>query len=191
MRLDYQLFLILILTSALLIALMALIGNRSFDRGFIGYINNTERQQLLPLIDALADGYEREGSWDWLTDKRRAWKDLLDTHLGQGRAPRPGRERDRRPGDRPAGRPAGRPPEQPGKQTEKQISRSNGADGLVSTLTLDPRLLLADAEKRILIGRREGNRRVHWQPVMVDEQTVGYLGHRQRDTLPGAWYGHS
>jgi len=185
MRLKYQLFLILILTSALLIALMALIGSRSFDRGFIGYINNTEQQQLLPLVDALADGYEREGSWDWLTDKRRAWKDVLDTHLGPGRVPRPGRERDRRPGDRPAGRPAGRPPEQPGKQTEKQISRSNGADGLVSTLTLDPRLLLADAEKRILIGRREGNRRVHWQPVMVDEQTVGYLGHRQRDTLPG------
>ena len=52
-------------------------------------------------------------------------------------------------------------------------------------------MLLADAEKRILIGRREGNRRINWQPVMVDELTVGYLGHRLRDTLPGAWYGHS
>jgi len=166
MRLKYQLFLILILTSALLIALMALIGSRSFDRGFIGYINDTERQQLLPLVDALAAGYEREGNWDWITDNRRAWKDLLDTHLGQGRSSRPSRERDRRPGDR-------------------VDERVHGADGRVSTLTLDPRLLLADAERDILIGRREDNRRVLWQPVEVDAKPVGYLGHRQRDTLPG------
>ena len=90
MRLKYQLFLTLLLTGAILIALMAAIGRWNFERGFIGYINDTERQQLQPLIETLAQGYADAGGWQWITDNHNTWRVLLDTHLGR-RRPSPDR----------------------------------------------------------------------------------------------------
>jgi two-component system sensor histidine kinase BaeS len=153
MRLKYQLFLIFLLMGGLLVALMTAFSSWSFDRGFIRYINDTERQLLKPLVQALAEGYEREGDWQWLSEDAAAWALLIERHTGLRKAGR--NQRGREPANNPA-----------------------------RALTLDPRLLLANAAQELLIGREAGNRTVHWQAVSVDDTHVGYLGHRQRDTLP-------
>lgn len=179
MRLKYQLFLILLLAGSLLIALMAAIGSWSFDRGFIGYINDTEGQRLDPLIDTLATGYAREGNWDWITDERNAWPALIDRYLGLGRgSSRSGLRRDE--------------PDRRGRPGDRQVHDRSGPEPRIrppspagSTLTLDPRLLLADADQRVLIGRVRGDRQVSWQPVTTDDQVVGYVGHHLLENLPG------
>jgi len=66
MCLKYQLFLLMLGASAILITLMFVISNWSFSRGFLGYINNAEQRQLQSLVDAVAERYKRSGGWDWV-----------------------------------------------------------------------------------------------------------------------------
>lgn len=167
MRLKYQLFLTLLLSSGVLIAVLAAFSSWSFDRGFLAYVDDTERQRLEPLIEALAEGHAREGDWRRVIGNREAWVALLDEHIG-GRRRRP-----------PSGPSAPRREPPPGPS-----SGSPPGDGRL--LTIDPRLLLADAERRVLIGRapREESD-VRWQPIRVAERTVGYLGYRPLKALPG------
>ena len=50
---------------------------------------------------------------------------------------------------------------------------------------MDPRLLLADEQKRLLIGRERSGSPPQWLPIVSMEQTIGYLGYRERRTLTG------
>ena len=47
-------------------------------------------------------------------------------------------------------------------------------------LTIDPRLMLFDAERRQLVGRTELARAAQYMPVIVGSQTVGYVGYVPR-----------
>ncbi len=183
MRLKYQLFLTLLLTGAILIALMAAIGRWNFERGFIGYINDTERQQLQPMVEALAQRYATEGNWQWVTDTSTTWRVLMDTHLGRRKPtsnrgtkpgiPTPARELTDRPP--PQGRPIGT------DESVDRLRRTKVAD----TLTMDPRLLLADEKRQILIGKERPDSTPRWLPIVSLEKTVGYLGYNERKALTG------
>ena len=80
MRLKYQLFLILLAASTILISLMFVISSWSFSRGFLGYINSAEQQQLQPLLDNIIERYERSNGWDWAKGNTREWRRLLAEH---------------------------------------------------------------------------------------------------------------
>ena len=145
MRLKYQLFLALLGSGGLLIALLAVIAAWSFDRGFLDYVNRLERQRLEPLRAALVDGYELSGDWRWITDHPRTWRSLVHESV---------RTRGRRE----------RPP----------------------SPSLERALLLADADRRVLVGREDGASAVNWSPLELDEHVVGYLGDRPfRRAPPG------
>jgi two-component system sensor histidine kinase BaeS len=67
-------------------------------------------------------------------------------------------------------------------------AREQGAaDGASSQrdlpLTIDPRLMLFDGQKRQLVGRPEAAARATLKPVDVDGRTVGYLGYVPRPEL--------
>ena len=47
-------------------------------------------------------------------------------------------------------------------------------------LTIDPRLMLFDVERRMVMGRSDLARGAHFMPVVVDNRTVGYLGYVPR-----------
>ncbi|MBX2886839.1 MAG: HAMP domain-containing protein [Granulosicoccus sp.] len=169
MRLKYQMFLMLLMISALIIVLMFAMNSWSFSRGFLGYVNSAEQQRLLPIVSAVAQRYEQEGNWDWVRQDKREFRRLLDAQLSNrpsrrnGRKPdasgaRPDRRQKPKPGD-------SRPPEPP----PGDLLGRPGA-GFV------PRLLLADAEQELLAGRSRRNAAVKWQPVEVDGAVVGYLG---------------
>ena len=185
MRLKYQLFLTLLLTGSILIALMAAIGRWNFERGFIGYINNTERQQLRPVVETLAQGYADAGNWQWITDHPDNWRVLLDTHLRTRKTPPDG---GIRPGTPPSAQePAGRaPPPPPAKRDGRDERTDRKPPGkIVGTLTMDPRLLLADKQKHLLIGRERPDSPPQWLPIVSNEQTVGFLGYHERRSLTG------
>src|SRR5690606_15591929 len=46
-------------------------------RGFEQYVREADEARLQPLIAALAEGYGREGSWDWIAGERREWYRLI------------------------------------------------------------------------------------------------------------------
>jgi two-component system, OmpR family, sensor histidine kinase BaeS len=104
----------------------------SFARGFTEYVNESDEARLQPLIVRLAEGYGREGSWEWLSAERRRFYDLVRDTVG----PAP--------------------------------------------LAIDPRLLLFDAERKVLIGRPEAAAQAILKPIEWQAKAVGYLGYVPR-----------
>ena len=118
-------------TAALALAAY-LVFSWSFDRGFADYVNQGDEARLQPFISALAQGYGREGGWDWVANDRRRWFELLRETV------------DVRP------------------------------------VTIDPRLMLFDAARELLIGRPEQVKQAVLKPIAWQQQTVGYLGYVPR-----------
>ena len=151
MRLRYQLFLTLLLSSATLIAIMYAFNAWSFNRGFTDYLIDNEKQRLKPTLAALADAYQQKGSWDWLVNDKRELQNFLEPE-----------RRDRKRRD---------PPRKKNKQSGP--GRSN------------TKFQLADKDLTLLIGSDSQRSRVIWQNIIVNEDTVGYLGFREPRGLPG------
>lgn len=77
MRLKYQLFLTLLLSSIVLIALMAAYNSWSFDRGFTNFVVENEKQRLQPVVASLKEAYAQDKSWDWIEEQPEKMRELL------------------------------------------------------------------------------------------------------------------
>lgn len=177
MKLKYQLFITLLIASALLIALMLAVSSWSFNRGFLGYVNNNERIRLEPLVADLTSIYQSEGNWDWIKKNKRRWHDLInkyDVGRRSNQLGRPDKNKDRskQPSDRKQQKAS--PPN--GNKNSKQKKRPpppRGAGWLV----------LTDAEKDPLIGNFNAKTKIDWLPIQDSEDTVGYLGYKPNTQL--------
>lgn len=180
MRLKYQLFLSLLLSSGLLILLLYAFNSWSFNRGFLGYLNQSEIQKLAPMIDELSDGFERSGSWNWLIDELTSWESLLEKYAGKRPSPPGGPERPpesvKKPGP-PVMDDDKSPPRRPPTQERSE-----------TVLTIAAQLVLADTGRHILIGpprMKPGTPEHIWLPIRVNEKIEGYLGYLQIQQLSG------
>ena len=162
MRLKYQFFISLLLVSALLIALMYVLNSWSFNRGFLDYLNSVEAQKLDSIVDELSDEYRTAEGWSTLVSDRERWRSINQQFSARGtnrrrhdnRAPERGSQRRDVINE---GRPP--PPDRNGRAPPRQ-----------------PRLILADTDKQILIGPNRLPEKMVWRPVRVDEVTVAYIG---------------
>ena len=68
---------ILLATSSLLVAVMAVAMNWSFQKGFRDYLTEAELSRLDDTASALANAYRREGSWDFIRGNHRIWSRFL------------------------------------------------------------------------------------------------------------------
>lgn len=142
----------------------------SFERGFIQYLSRADDVRLESFIGRLAEGYAREGSWSWIANDRERWSAMSRESLG---LPRPRRERvvseqDVSPSDASA------------LPAIRSASTDAAAPMRDTPLTIDPRLMLFDADKRQLIGRPESAAAAILRPIVVSAATVGYLGYLPR-----------
>jgi two-component system sensor histidine kinase BaeS len=104
----------------------------SFARGFTEYVNQADEARLQPVIARLAEGYGREGGWQWVTTERRRFFELVRETVGS------------------------------------------------APVAIDPRLLLFDAERKVLVGRPEAAAEAVLKPIQWQARTVGYLGYIPR-----------
>ena len=144
--LRVKLFLAIAGANLVLVMAAYLIYGWSFDQGLVEYLNKSEMARLDPLVTRLAEGYRQNRDWEWLTRERRTWPELVRDELGGGQAQRRGDGADRR-----------------------------GFDGTSLPLTIDPRLLVLDADGNVLVGFRERASQAERKPVVVEGRTVGYL----------------
>lgn len=171
--LRVKLFLAIAGANVVLVMAAYLIYGWSFDRGLVEYLNKADETRLQPLVVRLANGYREHGHWDWIAGDRERWFELSREVLGSGRVQRRPGEQGQPPGASPpsinAPAPAGpRPPaEAP-------------PPGNPPALTIDPRLLLLDAERRVIIGPEWRAEQAVLKPITVDERLVGYLGYVPR-----------
>jgi two-component system, OmpR family, sensor histidine kinase BaeS len=164
-RLYIKLFAAIAGTIGVLTLATYLVFSWSFERGFVQYLHRADEARLEVLIDRLADGYVREGGWRWVANDRERWIALTREALGL---------------------PA-RLEQSKAAPVSPVAGRTDGADSAQTLrdlpLTIDPRLLLFDGDRRQLIGRPETAAAAVLKPIVVDGNTVGYLGYVPRPDI--------
>jgi two-component system sensor histidine kinase BaeS len=134
-RLHIKLFLTIAGANALLALVAFGVFSRSFDEGFVEYLNQADEARLAPFVAQLAEAHREDGNWQRFTEDRRRWVELAREVLGTPRGASQG-----------------------------------------PLLTIDPRLLLFDANRELLIGRPEMADEAQLRAIEVDGRTVGHLG---------------
>lgn len=89
MRLKYQLFLALLMASALLILLMYAISSWSFSKGLLDYVNQSAVQRASNAVAELESVYEEKQSWDWAHRESPQWIGVLGQDPTRGNRGRP------------------------------------------------------------------------------------------------------
>jgi two-component system sensor histidine kinase BaeS len=145
----------------------------SFERGFIQYLNRADGARLDAMIVRLAEGYARESGWSWIANDRERWIALSREALG---LPKPQRERSAPAPTQAAVAPAS-------SDTDARDDRAAAASTRDTPLTIDPRLMLFDANRRPLIGRPNAISSAILKPIVVGSSTVGYLGYVPRPEI--------
>lgn len=173
MKLKYQLFIVLLLASATLIATLFLFNSWSFNRGFDNYLNRSQSKSLEALASTLAEAYTETDSWDWIVDNDSQWRRITGYAMrrigGDGENDRessPTRSRKSESG------------------VSSQETLLNESSGKRPRRPPHP-IILANTDKQALVGKIKGNRNVAWFPIKVDNDTVGYLGYAPNNGIPG------
>lgn len=72
-----RLFLAILATLAVVVAGMGLATRWSFERGFIGYLNEQGEARMAEVLPRVQQAYARHGSWDFLRHDRKIWFSLM------------------------------------------------------------------------------------------------------------------
>ena len=166
MRLGIKSKLVLsfLLSNALLASLMFAISSWRFDQGFQAYVTQVEVQRMQAFVNALADQYSTQLSWQPLLEDRGQWNALVRLHVDDSARPAPLEGRDQGLGPAAGG----------GGQAPRQQ-----APGF-----FDRRYLLADLERNVLLGPPgPASENTEWIPISWNDEMVGFLGLVPRDIL--------
>lgn len=174
--LRVKLFLAIAGANVLFVLAAYAIHGWSFDKGLVEYLNQADEARLQPLVQRLGEGHRQHGGWHWIIADRQRWFELSREVLGTGRMPRHAAA-----GGVPHGRgtdgPEGLPP--PEETAPPAPERGAGARQ-PPALTIDPRLMLFDARRQLLIGTEGRAAQAVLKPIEVDGRLVGYLGYVPR-----------
>jgi two-component system, OmpR family, sensor histidine kinase BaeS len=205
LRLWHRLFLAFAALSILAMATFALLQTRSFQHGFLDYVNRLERERIEGMAHSLEGAYAAHGDWGFLRGDTPQMMRTLELVPPGGivridamdlRAARPSGEAGRRPPprnrppphspderrpppreDRWRPRDDGPPPlEQPLKEEDRPPPDQDGdARPQRPAHDLQPRLLLLDATGEIVAGNPRLPRDVQSIDIRHNNQVVGHL----------------
>ncbi len=194
MKLIYRIGLALLTCSLLALAAMALMTRAQLDRDFLEFLNRTEQNQLLRLMPELQAHYLEYGDWEAMRDDDRLWREMLRDTRPEQRSERPPPREHRPPphprnetdGSRDRNRPP--PPGRRGDSNRHPADRNNrqgpgrlrahgpGRPPPGDQNNIGGRLVLLDAYQLPVIGKRGELDPDQLRPVIIDGDTVGYLG---------------
>ena len=156
MRLKYQLFITLLIASALLVAVMFVVSSLSFSRGFLGYINNADDLRLAALVPELERQYATDGSWENTASDSGVLRSVLRSARAENRAESRAENKD--------------------KRNNKKHPHHSGSPPPPHHTRILNRLVLTDANNQVLQGRINKKNQPKWQEVTHNNQVVGYVG---------------
>lgn len=161
MRVQYKLFSITLAASGLLVVLMLLLAQWSFDRGLLDYVNKRADGHYESLSALLKVRYDRDGNWDSLK-RQRSWRMMLrDAGVIPDRPPRPKHEK-RKPPKEPGGQGGKRP--RPGPKQGEPIA-------------------LTDTGKNHVAGKMPKKEHRRFREIRMEGQLIGYLVFAGRNHL--------
>lgn len=166
LNLHTKLFFTLLLTLFFVIISMGAFIQWSFDRGLVTYVNTQELARLGRLSSALAERYEQEGSWRFLSDpQNETWRTLLRLHLFPSQA------------NRPAKPVKPRPPfaKDDSDDAARKLAETVPKEAESTPRNLHRRLQLLDADRNLVIGQVIAKSGAAEQDILVNNKRVGIL----------------
>ncbi len=160
-----KLFLTLLATAVCVVVSMFVIMRWSLDRGFIRYVNQVEQERLESLAASLEDAYGAEGSWGFITENPRRWRQLVRQAL-------PEEAREARPPEEGHGPRESREPPRPAPPPHPRMGQP-----------FEQRLLLLDGDRAELFGHADPSGPVELRPLMQDGTVIGFLALKPRKAL--------
>jgi len=163
MSIRIKLFLAFLLTTFVVVMGMHFFTRWSLEKGFTEFIEKRQQERLDKIIDVLEEHYAEHRGWGELAGNKQHWISLL-WHAGPHRH---------------------RPPKWIIEQAQHEPDRQwppavtpGTAERKWSPFEL--RVILLDADRSILFGRKELISQLSLHPVQYEHRTVGFLG-----LLPG------
>ncbi len=198
--LRVKLFLAIAGAHVVLVAAVYLIYSWSFDKGLVEYVNRSEQARLAPVISQLADGYRQHSNWNWVTEDREAWLNVLREVLGWRVGRQGGFGGNGGGGGGVHGGPSQQKLDQDPRTQGNASSPTQNAptterdrvprffpddSGPLPPVTIDWRVMLLDAGDKVLIPYPGGGDMADMNlavklPIRVDNQVVGFLGYIPR-----------
>ena len=190
LKIKYKLLLAILSAHIIVYASMYSIGRAQFNNGFIDYISRIEEQQIPALIDGLERWYANRDGWDLLRGNVSLWNIIIRDSVARSQA-------------------SGEVLEL-GQVTNNRLIQSALEDRNILTndpSALDafrrppplvaeddwyfsseysparPHLLLLDSNQEIIFGDQEALPLADLNPIIVNDQTVGYLAVTSRQEL--------
>ena len=128
-------------------------AHRSFERGFLGYLNQLQGERLDTLKTTLISDYEEQQNWEFLHNKKKRWDNYLNIDKD-----RPAKARTRRGDKKPSPR-------------RRNFSRQDRELALIYRS-----LSLLDQNEEYVVGHRAKNTgRSLTTPLVFNGETIGYL----------------
>lgn len=160
LNIQYRLFLAFLAATATLVACMFFIMKTSFDRGFLRYVGDVEQQRLERLAEELENSYAVHGNWDFVRHNPAALARIMAAALPEENlAPRPY--------ETPA----------PSALRQNRDLFSHPPRRMRRQLFhFVKRILLLDADRQPVFGRRGPPAGVKLRPLYRENRTIGYLG---------------
>lgn len=158
-----KLFLTFLMTTLLVVSGMYVFMRWSLNKGFNEFVETRQQEQVTSLIEGLTEYYANNQSWSNLVGDKQKWVDLLwqSSPHRRHRPPLWIKEARMEPNDV-------WPPALAERPVKKHV------------IPLELRVMLLNADKTIIFGRKESLPQLSLQPIHYQEQIVGYLG-----LLPG------
>jgi two-component system sensor histidine kinase BaeS len=88
LKLKYKIFLSISVILLAAIGSMVLLLEESFDRTFLAYVNNYEREAQNNLIANLGELYHLNGSWDFIRDNQDLWNEVVASNFARAKTTR-------------------------------------------------------------------------------------------------------
>lgn len=153
----YRWLLSLLLTLGVVISLILLVVNWSFQEGFVSYARQTEMRQVERFVSVLSEAYDRHGSWRFLRNDPRQWPQLL----ASAGIPVP---------------PQMREPPPPRQPFSENLPPGSGITPVPASGPLAHRMVLVDRERKPVAGPGIPVREEHWLEVRSGDTIVGWVG---------------
>ena len=157
---KYKFFLIIFLTSCITAMGMYTYVQWGFDKGYVEYLNEEDKQKTEKIVRELEGLYKEHGSWDFMLGNHRQWVKITD---GVELPYTPGKEIEAL------------------KSEDEKIKMRNELKVIAPPpgVVFGPRVSLRDIHKEKIIGGRPVRKteKIEFIPINVNEEVVGYLGY--------------
>ncbi len=172
-KIRYKLFFAILFANGLMMVIVYFSANWIFSTSFREYLDRAEAERLSPMVSELATLYQQHHGWHWVRQRgESSWHRLMQQYVvpeSQGRRPPRPKSRDRL--SQGSDNLGFEPP--PYELTPLGPPPPPASD---HPLQIHPRMLLLDADQRLVIGRPGRERNAYLIPVEVGGEVVGYLG---------------